>query len=164
MAQSPTLVLRSVLYEDWHLLITWRNDPETVENSIHEFPILLAEHKAWLAQKLSDPQCIMLIGEVEGAPIGQVRFDCDGTTAEVSVVVGPKFRGKGYGTLLLAKACNVSGQWDYVAYIKPGNHASFAAFEKAGFSKTRQTVVQGVCVERLDRPGNDMQDLSSKSA
>ena len=51
----------------------------------------------------------MLIGEVEEVPIGQVRFDCDSTTAEVSVVVGPEFRGKGYGTSLLAEACHVAG-------------------------------------------------------
>ena len=157
------MVIRSVRFEDWHLLMNWRNDVETVDKSLHQSPVLLPEHKSWLKRKLADPQCIMLIGEVDGVPIGQVRFDCVGTTAEVSIVVGPEFRGKGYGTSLLAEGCQMAGEWDYVAYIKPGNHASFRAFEKAGFSRTNQMTVEGVCVERLDRLRNDTQDPSCTS-
>ena len=37
------------------------------------------------------------------------------------------------------------------------------AFEKAGFLRTKQMTVEGVCVERLDRLRNDTQDPSCTS-
>ena len=143
-------MLRETVFEDWGLLLSWRNDPASVANSIQSRPVAEDEHKDWLRRKLDDEDCIIYIASSDGTPVGQVRFDVEGTAAEVSVIVAPEARGLGFATSLLRHACWKAGFARYVAYILPQNKASVAAFRKAGFSHTGQERVDGVLVKRMD--------------
>ena len=144
------LVLREAAFGDWELLLSWRNDPVSVANSIQSRPVAEDEHKEWLRRKLNDRDSIIYIANSDGAPVGQVRFDLEGTAAEISVIVAPKARGRGLGTAMLRLACSRAGFARYVAHILPENKASVAAFRKAGFSYAGQECVDGVLVERMN--------------
>jgi RimJ/RimL family protein N-acetyltransferase len=96
------------------------------------------DHVTWFESKLSNPSCYFYIAEdMNHKPIGQVRYDKEGTEATVSISLDSKFRGKGYGPSLLRLASKrFFGTADVEvihAYIKEGNEASVVAFKKAGF-------------------------------
>ena len=68
-----------------------------------------------------------------------MRFDRSDTDAAViSVSVDGSRRGGGFGRRLIAAASSyVQAEWALdrvIAFIKPGNHASIAAFVAAGYA------------------------------
>ena len=146
----PELQLRYAKYEDWQILLEWRNDPVTIANSIQSGPVDFDEHKAWFELKLGDPNCIMYMAEIDGRPIGQIRYDVDNGIAEVSVVVAPEVRGRGLGALLIQRGCEEAGLARYVAHVLPENGASLKAFMKSGFSPAGIDIIDGVTLERLE--------------
>ena len=59
-------------------------------------PIPWEQHQHWFDNKLNDPGCVFFIAlDVEGAPIGQMRFDVDGEEAVISVSLAEQFHGLG---------------------------------------------------------------------
>ena len=100
---NRTMALRPAARADADRLLAWRNDPATRDASRNHDPIGAAEHESWLAAVLVDPDRELLVSELDGAPIGQVRFDrLDPTRWEVSVTVAPSGRGVGVGRALIA--------------------------------------------------------------
>ncbi len=51
-------------------LLAWRNDPIARSNSFSQDEVRPEEHMAWLERALVDPAQSILIGELDGAPIG----------------------------------------------------------------------------------------------
>jgi len=148
------LILRPVVYEDWEMLLSWRNDPITVANSTQSRAVPADEHRIWLKGKLANPKCAMYVAEVGKRPVGHLRFDIgfdtEGKYAEVSVVIAPGARGQGRGTELLRKGCLEAVAHRYIAFIKPENQASVRAFFKAGFSHAGQETRRGVLLDRME--------------
>jgi len=72
-----------------------------------------------------------------GNKIGAVRFDkLNRFAAEINIHLAPLMRGKGYGTLLIKKACDFMKKKGFhvlVARTKKTNVPSIRAFEKNGF-------------------------------
>lgn len=133
------LKLRQISEEDCKLIWTWANDPEVRAVSFSSNAIPYEDHVTWFESKLHDPSCYFYIAENENLePVGQVRYDREGTEATISVSLDRKFRGKGYGTSLLRLASQkffeISDVEVIHAYIKEGNEASLGAFKKAGFN------------------------------
>ena len=98
------------------------------------------EHARWFANKLSDPNCIILIGEDEkGFPVGQVRFDIDRKRAEalIGISIDPYLRGMGLATKLLHKALEkwmlIEPNIKLVAEVRDENLASQQLFTKLRF-------------------------------
>ena len=132
------LKLRQVAEEDCRLIWTWANDPEVRAVSFSSEAIPYDDHVAWFESKLNDPSCYFYIAEDKNdEPVGQVRYEREGTEATISVSLDKKFRGKGYGTALLHLTSQRFFETADVevihAYIKEGNEASVGAFKKAGF-------------------------------
>lgn len=124
--------LRAVTLSDATLLWRWRNAPQTREQSFNSLPISLEDHTRWLKEKLAQPDCVMLIGEVESVPVGVIRFEKRESGSDVSVSV--RRPGEGLGTKLLLAGCKHAPANPVHAFIKPGNRSSVRAFEKAGFT------------------------------
>lgn len=134
------LVLRPAFEADGELLRAWRNDPDAVANSVNPSTVGEDEHTAWLRNLLDDPAHRLWIGQLGDELIGQVRIDVRAATAEVSIVVDPKSRGRGHGGRLLQALMDVlAGDFQVehlVARARPTNTASLRVFSRAGFAVT----------------------------
>jgi len=134
------IFIRFVEKEDEKDLLRWRNDPVTRMNSFNTDKILLKDHLAWFDKTIKNSDKNIFIGLNEkNEKIGMVRFDQEpaSKTVEINIVVAPEARGKGYGTELLIKSCEVYfNNYHYnhiIAKIKKDNIPSIKAFTKAGF-------------------------------
>lgn len=135
-AVGPPLVLRAAAADDAELLLRWRNDPLTRANSRNKGEVSADEHRAWLQASLTNPHRRLMVAEQAGRPVGQVRLDKEGATAEVSVTVAPEARGAGLAAWMLRGAESVGrelGVTTLTAQIHPTNAASLKAFRRAGY-------------------------------
>lgn len=134
---TANLTARPVGVDDVFELFTWRNDPLVRNASRNPSPIDLARHRAWLKERLHDPQSTQFLIMAGSTAVGYVRFEDTGGYAEVSIYVNPQLRGRGLGSAVLA-----AGRLAYRrdrdnvqlrAYVRHGNAASTQMFERAGF-------------------------------
>jgi UDP-2,4-diacetamido-2,4,6-trideoxy-beta-L-altropyranose hydrolase len=141
--QREALALRPAGAADGDALHAWRNATETRRYSGTPKVIGLAEHRAWLAAVLSDPQRRLWIGELAAGPIGVVRLDAretaEGLDAAISVYLVPGRQGQGWGTALIDAAVQEARRaWPGLgridARISPDNVASQRAFAACGFA------------------------------
>ncbi|HLY08072.1 MAG TPA: UDP-2,4-diacetamido-2,4,6-trideoxy-beta-L-altropyranose hydrolase [Planctomycetota bacterium] len=135
---SALLEFREARAEDARLLWEWANDPEIRSVSFTPEAIPWERHLDWFRQKLGSSACILLIvTDVSGHPLGQIRFDLEDREAVVSVSLSRESRGRGWGAPLIERACRrvfESSRADVIhAYIKESNPASEQAFQAAGF-------------------------------
>jgi UDP-2,4-diacetamido-2,4,6-trideoxy-beta-L-altropyranose hydrolase len=140
--------LRRVQAEDCELLFAWANDPEVRTSSFSSEAIPWERHQEWFSKKMADPNVLLYVvmGPNDG-PIGQVRYDIDGSRALVSISLGAGFRGKGYGGKCLSLAVeelfrNTSATL-IDAYVKPTNSSSLRMFLNAGFQRQQETSFAG---------------------
>lgn len=133
--------IRRASIADAKLLWSWANDPSTREASFNPEPIPYPAHLEWLADRLADRSCLLLIGTNGAGPLGQVRFERRGNEAEVSVSVATEYRGT-VGGLLLEAAVRRFRKFTpgtvLIARIKDDNVPSRRMFERAGFRLQRQ--------------------------
>jgi len=93
--------------------------------------------------------------------VGYLRFDETASTAEISVCVDPRFRGRGCGPAVIRAGVQalLSERPDLVpvALVRTDNVASARAFASAGFVPVRELSIRGVsAVEmRLARCGDE---------
>jgi RimJ/RimL family protein N-acetyltransferase len=129
------MILREVTIADWEILLEWRNDPTTRENSFTQEKISILSHKTWLTNSLLNPDRKIYILEYNSTPIGTIRSDkTSENTYVLSWNVSPNQRGKGYGAKILELFLkNKTGE--FIAEIKPENIASIKMVEKNGFTK-----------------------------
>lgn len=153
--EKRRLRVRPVRETDARLLWEWANDPEVRAVSFSTQPVLWEQHLDWLRKKLKESCHFYLAVDGEEEAIGQVRFDIREDEAAVSVSLGRRFRGAGYGTELLRLACGKLFRDSEVkvikAYVKPDNQASLKAFDRAGFCYSAKELVQrqeAICLSR----------------
>ena len=131
------LSLRSAKRNDCKLLWRWANDPEVRRNAYDSEAIPWKDHIEWFERKMSSSSSAIYIAEVGSEPIGQIRFDIDGSVAVVDASVAKAKRGKGYGTTLIRRGTQRFLERSKVervdAYVKTENVASRNAFKKAGY-------------------------------
>ena len=132
------LELRPATWEDRELLLSWRNDPETRQNSLNSDPVQPGEHERWLRRSLElHPERQLWIAELEAVPVGTARLDRGPQGWELSWTVAPPARGRGVGKALVAQALRlVTGQVN--AVIKAGNQASLAIARHCGLILQRE--------------------------
>lgn len=99
------VIVRPAVASDSKSIFEWRNHADIRAVSRKAEVIGLESHEAWIYSGLSDPDRILLIGEVDGSPMGVVRFDILKHKAEVSIylVPGIKPRGRGHDLLQCAE-------------------------------------------------------------
>lgn len=134
----PQLLLRPARPEDSHLILDWRNDPQTRHFSHNQEEITFADHEGWFTRSLANPQRLLLMAEVGGRPAGVLRYELQDTAALVSINLAPQSRGYGlaaailrYGSDWLRSHC--PGIGEIRAEILSGNQASTRAFADAGY-------------------------------
>ena len=123
---------RKAIISDSHLLLRWRNDPLTRENSINIDEIGSEDHEHWLETSLQDPDRQLYIACIRSTPVGTVRFDKHGNEWGLSWTVAPEARGKGIGKLMVKEATQLV-EGPLFAQIKPHNQASIRIARFAGF-------------------------------
>lgn len=139
--RSSGVALRDAGPHDAQLLWAWANDPEVRAASFGTDPIPLDHHLRWFERRLADPTCRILVAEDGGGPWGQVRFEQVGPDGEatVGVSVADTVRGQGRAAPLLRAATRrlfaTTPAESVLAWVKPSNGASLAAFESADFAR-----------------------------
>lgn len=146
--QNHELKIRFAKPEDCQLIWEWANDPNTRAVSFSSEPIPWESHVKWFSAKLTDSNCMFFIAlDANDFPIGQIRYEVDGTEATVSVALAPSQRGKGYGTQIIQMASQKVFDCMSIgiihAYIKPDNTTSIRAFAKVRFSNNGLIEVHG---------------------
>ncbi len=134
------VILRQAREQDCDAVYEWRNAEEVRQSSFASHALSLEEHRSWFAKTLANPNRALLIGSVDGSPIGVLRFDfAADATATVSIYLVPGHSGRGLGTALLG----AGSSWirkkkqqitELRAEIRPENAASKAAFLAAGYT------------------------------
>ncbi len=140
-ASRDDLSLRQACREDIDLLYFWANDPSVRENSFQQERITWDEHEAWFKSRLDSTLTEIWIMQTPYVlPVGQVRFDFDGETANISYSLDPVARGRGWGVKLVELGINKikeSGKVKMIqGKVKKSNPASKKVFLKLGFSET----------------------------
>ena len=95
------LFLRKATMEDAKDVLRWRNDPVTRENSFTRDEIDLDSHLTWFEKKLGQEECFMYILMADDEKVGNIRVDASEGVGEISYMVAPEHRGKGYGKKMI---------------------------------------------------------------
>lgn len=144
-----SIVMRNVKRNDCRLLWKWVNDPAVRKASYKSDFIPLEEHMEWFKKHLKDSNSYHFIAsDMNGEPLGQVRFDLKNTGLEVAISIAPEKRGMGYAPLIIRKGLmelkkKLPDFKTVTAFIKLDNTASLRSFEKARFIKTGEEVKNG---------------------
>jgi UDP-2,4-diacetamido-2,4,6-trideoxy-beta-L-altropyranose hydrolase len=130
--------MRVATTADANSLFLWRNDPAVRAASRIPNVIDLNTHQTWVASVVNSDDRILLIGECEGAPVGVVRFDLQGTEAEISIYLVPGVHPPGQGRSLLQcgerwLAANRPAVARIRARVLAGNRRSERLFLGAGY-------------------------------
>jgi|1048.fasta_scaffold03414_1 RimJ/RimL family protein N-acetyltransferase len=142
---SIQIRLRLARPEDGPDIWRWRNDPLSRQYSFNSAPIPLEPHLVWWAASLANLKRRTYILENElGEGLGSLRKDeLETGEIELSWMIAPEHRGKGYGTILLR--LGLAGETARcIALIKPENIASCRMVEKLGFSKREEGVYEWI--------------------
>jgi RimJ/RimL family protein N-acetyltransferase len=127
--------LRKATHDDWKILLDWRNDPTTKENSFNQDKISIETHRLWFNDSLLNFQRNIYILEDNLTPVGSIRSDnILHNQYLLSWSIAPNQRGKGYGNKILEIYLqDKTGK--FIAEIKPENVASIKMVQKNGFEK-----------------------------
>ncbi len=132
--------IRQAAEPDKENVYKWRNHIQTRKYCLDIEPISWTRHSNWFDGILASDRHFLLIGELEGMPLGVIRYDIDDKVAEVSVFLVPGKHGRGFGTALIESG----NEWIHrhlaqvktiYAKIMPENVVSIRAFEKSGFKR-----------------------------
>ncbi|WP_394360360.1 GNAT family N-acetyltransferase [Amycolatopsis sp. SB7-3] len=139
------MLAREATEADAGLLLAWRNDPRTRQASRSTAVITLDEHSAWLRGVLASPDRVLYVVELDGVPVGTVRFDReDEGVWEVSITLAPESRGRGLSASVLAEGERAFTAGHRVrvvtAAVHRDNAASAALFDRAGYAETAPAV------------------------
>ena len=142
------LQLRRAVESDCEVFWEWANDPETRAASFHSKRISWEDHVKWFRTKLADPRAILYTATNKaGSPVGQVRYQMEGKRAVLSISLGARFRGCGWGQKILAVGTErlfEDSEVEFIdAYVKPANKASLKLFEGAGFLRLPLEIIEG---------------------
>ncbi len=129
--------LRAVTMEDAEQILEWRNDAATRANSFQKELIDMESHVNWLAGKLQDENCHMYIMVDRDMPVGQIRIDEVNHIGEISYMIAPSMRGKGYGKkiLKLAEQSPAEGLQVLMGMVEDANESSKKCFRSNGYAE-----------------------------
>lgn len=126
--------LRDVTEADAELLFHWANETEVRQNALNQDEIAWEDHIKWFNRKIKSDQSKIFILEKDKQPVGQIRYDKNGNFWEISFSIGKKFRGSGFGKMIIELSRNrVPGP--VRAVVKNGNLASQKVFESLEFER-----------------------------
>jgi len=132
------IMLRPATESDCALLLEWQRHPRLRVYAKNPAAPSEGEHRAWLAARLADNDCLLNIVLHGECPVGAVRLDREtdperGELYEISIYVTPDQQRRGIATGALAATRMLVPENNLKAVVLPGNKASEALFRKAGY-------------------------------
>jgi len=132
---NDTMELRLAKSEDSKVLFNWANDKVVRYNSLNVEPVSWENHQKWFNNKLHSVSKIYLLFNNK-VPIGQIRFDFLDDYWFIDYSIDEKYRGKGFGKIILELAIRNFNQGDMLkAIVKNENISSLKVFQKLGFEE-----------------------------
>ena len=134
--------MREVGFQDSEEILAWRNQAEVREFSRNQDLITREIHLQWLNERLKlIPDQPFWMFESGLGNVGFVRFDLDSAAKlyEISIVVNPSMRGKGFGKEILNRAINnclsKNSDSNFFAEAHKNNLDSHSLFLNCGFQE-----------------------------
>lgn len=162
--ETAGIRVRAATQEDARLLWEWANDRSVRLNSFRQEAIPWDSHLQWYNNRLDSTDTRFWILEVEGIPVGHIRYDArrEDESAEISFSVAEEHRGKGYGVELIERTCELACTELGVSKIRAvtftSNPASSHTFLRAGFESSGIKMIKGrQCYEFYWQPVNEPQ-------
>ena len=143
MKGVPAVSLRRVATAaDARQLFEWRNHPFIWSRGSSQRTVSWAEHEAWFAASLQNPDRVIYLIEQAGVPVGMVRFDRESEEAcVISAYLAQEYVGRGLGVAAIVRACGqVFDLWPVAevrAFVRRDNIYGLSGFRKAGFGPSR---------------------------
>ena len=135
-----SLDYRKAQLKDCKLYFEWANEPLSLQQSYNSNPINYADHQKWFKNKILNSNSYLYVFTLADIPIGQIRFDLINDEAMISYSIDKKFRGNGYGSIVLEKGIHAFKnesieKTKIVGYVKTKNIASVKTFRNLGFAE-----------------------------
>jgi UDP-2,4-diacetamido-2,4,6-trideoxy-beta-L-altropyranose hydrolase len=132
------LEIREAHADDSLKVFEWRNHPTIRAVSRDTGLIEWESHQRWFAGVLSATDRCLLIGQLDGLPVGVVRFDAGADEAEISIYLAPDANAAGQGRSLLLSAerwlsANRPAVRRIRAHVLGRNDRSHRLFSAAGY-------------------------------
>ena len=150
LSGDRSLILRDATSNDLKQYFEWANDPEVRMRSYNAGKIGLEEHQTWFNRKLSSKESKLYVLELDGTPVGQIRFEVDEQRgAEIAFSVDGTYRGKGLGKWILrAGARKVRSDLKNPSLhvfgnVMVENQPSAKAFVASGYSLSGRSIIKG---------------------
>lgn len=139
-----TLNLRPAKESDTDIVLSWRNELETISNMKTKRALSLEEHTPWFMKAISDTDCLFLIIEIDGNPIGQIRYNLEDKMAKVSINITSALHGKGIASKAFSKGSKYVKETSFAeaifARVLTSNIGSIKGMERAGFRVIREFI------------------------
>jgi RimJ/RimL family protein N-acetyltransferase len=128
-----SLNLREVKKSDWKVLLEWRNDKITRQNSFNSDLVSVSEHKKYIKNTITNPNRTLLILEYNQIPVGTIREDrLENDELELSYIISPIYRGKKISQIMMSLYL-IERKGSFLCEIKEENTPSIKMIEKLGF-------------------------------
>lgn len=134
--QLNQLNLREACLDDAYRIWQWRHSDGAYLFYEKAELTPLEAHVKWLRKALLDPSRCLLIVEFDDKPVAHIRFDLDGSFANVSICMATEAKGKSLSKPSLKVACDFiasKGCAEIHARIHEKNLPSIKLFESLSF-------------------------------
>ena len=118
------------------LLFNWVNDAQVRLSALNKNDISWDEHIDWFEKKLKSLNNKMFLLKKKNKFLGQIRIDKKNDNVwNIDYSIDVKFRGKGYGFLIVNALVKRFLGFKFLAVVENSNSASKKVFEKLNFNK-----------------------------
>jgi RimJ/RimL family protein N-acetyltransferase len=125
--------LREVTQSDWKVLLEWRNEKITRQNSFNSDLVSLSEHKEYIKNTIANPNRKLFVLEYNDIPVGTIREDrLENDELELSYTISPMYRGKKIGQIMMSLYL-IDTEGSFLCEVKEENISSIKMIEKLGF-------------------------------
>ena len=125
--------LREVNKADWKILLEWRNDKITRQNSFNSELVSESEHKEYIKNTIASPNRKLFILDYNDIPVGTIREDrLEQNKFELSYTVNPAYRRKKIGQIMMSLYL-IDQSASFICEVKSENISSIKMIEKLGF-------------------------------
>ena len=138
---NHTLFLRRADELDESILLKWVNEKTSRLNSFSSKEISPETHKKWFHEILHSDDKELFIMMSGNIAVGQIRLEISGNRGTISYSICEKYRGLGYGKIILQLlenwiAINYNIGFFLIGLVKKGNEISKHIFEAENYEKT----------------------------
>ena len=128
-----SLNLREVTKSDWKVLLEWRNDKITRQNSFNSELISINKHKEYIKNTITNPNRTLFILEYNEIPVGTIKEDrLEKDELELSYTISPMYRGKKIGQIMMSLYL-IERKGSFLCKVNEENVPSIKMIEKLGF-------------------------------